>query len=532
LRSSRRPRLTLAGQFLILQLVVIGLVLGVVAAITVQQSTTSFRTDQGSRMQAVADRLAQTSIVRERIDEPDAARELAPPVEQSLSLSGASEVSVAAPDGTVIASSNPASVGRSADLGESLVQQGRAWRGDVEDSDGRSVAGHAPVLDDSGALIALALVENRYPSRWQLLRDAVPDLLLFLGLGAALGVLGSSLLARLIKRRTRGLEPREIATLADHREALLHSIREGVIGVGTDHTVTVLNDSACELLGLTPDAVGRHVADLDLDPTVAELLVTGRPSQDAVVVVGDRLLVLNQRPASSGGRGIGTVTTLRDRTELAAMHSQLSANLTITDALRAQTHEFANQLHTISGLVQLQEYGEVQRLVGVLTRRRAQISDHIAAHVKDPAVAALLVAKTSVAAESGVDLRLASSSDLGALDPALSADLTTILGNLIDNAIDACRDRSDPQVGVVVESTAGLVRVTVTDNGPGVPPELTDRIFARGFSTKPADFAGRGIGLALVKLICSQRGGRVWLHNGDGAEFVIEVPLEAMRDEP
>jgi sensor histidine kinase regulating citrate/malate metabolism len=168
----------------------------------------------------------------------------------------------------------------------------------------------------------------------------------------------------------------------------------------------------------------------------------------------------------------------------------------------------------------------------VLTRRRAQISDHIAAHVKDPAVAALLVAKTSVAAESGVDLRLASSSDLGALDPALSADLTTILGNLIDNAIDACRDRSDPQVGVVVESTAGLVRVTVTDNGPGVPPELTDRIFARGFSTKPADFAGRGIGLALVKLICSQRGGRVWLHNGDGAEFVIEVPLEAMRDEP
>jgi sensor histidine kinase regulating citrate/malate metabolism len=525
-------RLTLAGQFLLLQLAVIGLVLAVAGAITVQQSTTAFRTDQRSRMQAVADRLAQTAVVRERIGATDAARELAPAVEQSLSLSGASEVSVAAPDGTVISSSNPSAVGRPADLGDSLVQQGRAWSGDVEDGDGRSVAGHAPVLDDSGALIGLSLVENRYPSRWQLLRDAVPDLLLFLGIGAALGVVGSSLLARLIKRRTRGLEPREIATLADHREALLHSIREGVIGVGTDHTVTVLNDSARELLGLAPDAVGRHVADLDLDPAVAELLVTDEPSQDAVVVVGNRLLVLNQRPASSGGRGIGTVTTLRDRTELAAMQSQLSANLTITDALRAQTHEFANQLHTISGLVQLQEYDEVQRLVGVLTRRRAEISDHIAAHVKDPAVAALLVAKTSVAAESGVDLQLADSSDLGSLDPALSADLTTILGNLIDNAVDACRVQAAPRVGVAVHSAAGLVRARVTDNGPGVPPELAGRIFARGFSTKPSDVAGRGIGLALVRLICTQRGGRAWLQNGDGAEFAIELPLEAKRGEP
>jgi two-component system, CitB family, sensor kinase len=532
LRSLRRLRFSLAGQFLVLQLLVIGVVLGMVAVISVQQSTTAFRNDQGSRMQAVADRLAQTSLVRERIDEPDAAEVLAPPVEQSLSLSGASEVSLAMPDGTILASSDPTAVGDHADLGESLVRNGRAWRGDVEDNEGRAVAGHAPVLDDSGELIGLAIVENRYPSRWQLLRDAVPDLLLFLGIGAALGVVGSFLLARLIKRRTRGLEPREITTLADHREALLHSIREGVIGVGTDHTVTVLNDGACDLLGLAPDDVGQRVHDLDLDPAVAELLVADEPSQDAVVVVGDRLLVLNQRPASSDGQGIGTVTTLRDRTELAAMQSQLSSNLTITDALRAQTHEFANQLHTISGLVQLQEYDEVKRLVGALTRRRAEISDHIAEHIEDPAVAALLVAKTSVAAEAGVDLRLADSSDLGPLEPALSADLTTIIGNLIDNAIDACSDVAEPAVRVVVQCGDGRIRLRVADNGPGVLPEHADAIFSRGFSTKPSGEAGRGIGLALVKLICTQRGGRVWLENDEGAVFAVELPLEAKRGEP
>ena len=149
--------------------------------------------------------------------------------------------------------------------------------------------------------MGLSLAQERYPSTWQRLTNAAPDLVLFLGVGALLGIAGSLLLSRLIKRRTHGLEPREIATLADHREALLHSIREGVIAVGTDDRVTMINDSARELLGLHDEAIGRAIGELPLEPQVAALLTSVEDNQDAVVLVGTRVLVFNQRSASSRG---------------------------------------------------------------------------------------------------------------------------------------------------------------------------------------------------------------------------------------
>jgi len=349
---------------------------------------------------------------------------------------------------------------------------------------------------------------------------------LYLGVGAALGVAGSWLLARLVKRRTRGLEPHEFATLADHREALLHSIREGVVAVGTDNRVTMINDGARVLLGLEGEVVGRHLDALGLDSQVVNVLSAGGENQDVVVLVGERVVVVNQRSASSRGEGIGTVTTMRDRTDLVSMQSQLSSNLSITDTLRAQTHEFANQLHTISGLVQLGEYQEVTSLVGVLTRRRAEISDAVTQRISDPAIAALLIAKSSVAAEAGVALTLAPSSALGPISPGTSADLTTIVGNLVDNAVDACKAGHSPAVTVTVTQSDSDILVEVRDNGPGVPGELADAIFTRGFSTKPDVLGGRGIGLPLVRLICTQRGGEVAVDNDGGALFRVRLPQE------
>ncbi len=521
--------MTLAGQFLILQLAVVAVVLLIVGAFSVQQSTASFADDRGTQMRSVAEDLANTSVVRDRIDETDAAASLASPINSAVNLSGATEVMIADPNGRILSSSDPRLVGERAALGDSRVQDGRGWKGDVRTRGGRFVAGHAPIIDDRGDVVGLAIAEERYPTVWTRLTESADELVLFLGLGAGLGVAGSWLLARLVKRRTRGLEPQEFAILADHREALLHSIREGVIAVDTDARVTMVNDGARSLLGLGTDAevVGHRVDDLGLDPEVVGVLTTGGDDdQDAVLLVGERVLVFNQRSASSRGRGIGTVTTMRDRTDLVSMQSQLSSNLSITDTLRAQTHEFANQLHTISGLVQLGEYDEVTSLVGVLTRRRAEISDAVTQRVSDPAVAALLIAKSSVAAEAGVALALTPSSSLGVLPPATSADLTTIIGNLVDNAVDACKTGDSPAVTVEVGEDGSQIVVTVRDNGPGVPVELADAIFTRGFSTKPEVPGGRGIGLPLVRLICTQRGGSVTVSHDGGAVFCVRLPKE------
>jgi sensor histidine kinase regulating citrate/malate metabolism len=524
---SQRRRLTLAGQFLVLQLVVVAAVLAIVGAISVQQSSAAFATERGAQMRSVAEYLANQSVVRAQISGPVPATSLAAPIDRAVGLSGATDVTIADPDGVVLSSSDPLLVGERAALGDSRVQDGRGWVGDVDARGHLYVAGHAPILDDDGELVGLAIAEERYPPLWTRLTNAADELILYLGVGAVLGVAGSLLVARLVKRRTRGLEPHEFATLADHREALLHSIREGVIAVGTDGRVTMINDGARELLGLGEDVVERPLAGLGLDPEVVEVLSGGTHDQDSVLLVGDRVVVFNQRSASSRGQGIGTVTTMRDRTDLVSMQSQLSSNLSITDTLRAQTHEFANQLHTISGLVQLGEYDEVTSLVGVLTRRRAEISDFVTQRIADPAVAALLIAKSSVAAEAGVALSLSPTSALGPVPPATSADLTTIIGNLVDNAVDACKGGDSPAVVVELGETATEIVLRVRDNGPGVPDELADAIFTRGVSTKPDVPGGRGIGLPLVRLISTQRDGSVTVGRDDGAVFTVRLPKEA-----
>lgn len=287
------------------------------------------------------------------------------------------------------------------DLGPSRADEGRAWFGDTDIDGTHSLIGQVPILSGDGDVLAVASVSEAYPSVWDLLSGAGERLLIYLGLAAALGMVASWLLSRRIKKHTRGLEVAEIANLADHREALLHSIREGVIAVNNDGEITVLNDSAQELLGVTGAAVGRRVDSVGLDPAVVSFLLNDEEGRDVVIATRTKLLALSRRAATSQGHRIGTVTTMRDSTELAALQGQLSSHKSVTDTLRAQTHEFANQLHTISGLVQLGEYDSVRDLVGTLTRRRAEISDAVTRRISDPAVAALLIAKTSLAAEAG-----------------------------------------------------------------------------------------------------------------------------------
>ncbi|CRZ13822.1 two component system histidine kinase [Mycolicibacterium neworleansense] len=521
---------SLAGRFLVFQLLVVAVVLIAVAAVSVAQSTREFRDVRGQRMIAVAENVASTPIVRDRYDDPFAAQVLAPEVDRAVALSGAELAEITDPAGYVRVSSDPARVGQRLDLSTTRADEGRAWSGDTDVDGTHRLAGQVPILAADGVVLAIVSVSERYPSLWELLGGAGERLVIYLGLGATLGMLASWLLSRRINRDTRGLDIAEIASLADHREALLHSIREGVVAVNNDGVITVINDSASDLLGISADAVGRRADAVGLEPAVVAFLLSGGGTRaddsDVVITTRTRVLALNRRAARSQGRSIGTVTTMRDSTELAALQAQLSSHRSVTDTLRAQTHEFSNQLHTISGLVQLGEFDAVRDLIGTLTRRRAEINQAVTQHVSDPAVAALLIAKTSLAAESGVTLALTDDSHLSALDPALATDVITLLGNLIDNAVDVSVGSAAAQVKVRIDDSSGLF-LSVSDSGPGVPEHLRETIFSRGVTSKADVPGGRGIGLALVRLVTAQHGGGVEVADAPGGGAVFMVRLHA-----
>ena len=529
-----RRRTTLSGQLLALQLLImLGVLAGVTAVSIAQSGESTLRTESRSA-RAAAENVAGSPLVRSRLPEAEVRGDsfLPAAAETSRTLSGARSVLLVKLDGTVVTSADPSQVGTRFTFADPGVPRGRSWTGLIDTSSGTVVSSQVPVFaPEEQRIVGVAVVERTYPSvlvRW---REAVPNLATYLGIAGGLGVVGSLLLSRRVKRQTMGLEPQEITRLVEHRESMLHGLKEGLIGLDPDQRITLVNDSACRLLGMPYDSVGRRLAELNLDPQLSEVLTGERTGTDVVVLVEDRVLTMNRKPIMNRGKVIGSVTTLRDRTELDTLRRELGVIRSSTDTLRAQTHEFANQLHVISGLVQLQEYDDVVRFIDNVSRGRAELNEDVTSRVLDPALAALLVAKVSLAAERGVTLRFAEGAGLGRIDDELSLDLTTVVGNLVDNAIDAVggASRAGPEGGRWVEvdlrEEGGDIVVEVRDSGPGVAPDIADQVFDKGFSTKSAaEHVGRGYGLALTGLVCRRRGGSVQIRNDKGAVFTARLP--------
>ncbi|MDN3242068.1 sensor histidine kinase [Glycomyces tritici] len=539
-----RKRPTLAGQLLASQLTVILLVLAAVAGVSLAQSQAVFAIEQGRRVTQLAESLAASDLVRGRLPAPAPAQTLAPEIQSSQERWLVSSVTIADAEGEVVASTNPLLIGTVLPLGPGVLD-GRGWRGEIEIGGRTELVGQAPVLgyadgdgDDGDPIVQLgvAVVGQEVPSPAALLAGDSPDLLLYLGIASALGIAGSWLLARRIKRQTFGMEPREIAGLAEHREAMLYGIAEGVVALDPQHRITLVNDVARRLLDLPESAVGALVDELGLTARLRDVLTGAAAGADQVVLQGNRVLVVNRMPVAKDGRSLGSVATLRDRTELAQLERDLGSFRSTAEALRAQAHEFDNKLHTISGLIQIGEQDEVVAYIDALNRHRQSLELHIAEPIRDKAIAALLMAKSAQAAERRVRLDIVAESALAPLDPEDSADVGTVLGNLVDNAVEAAaghardaplprRSDTDAWVAVAVSEHEGAVRITVHDSGPGVPPETAGEVFEHGYTTKAA--AGEhGIGLALTKLVCEHHGGSVALeHTEQGARFTAVLPL-------
>ncbi|MCE7005367.1 ATP-binding protein [Kibdelosporangium philippinense] len=523
---------SLARQLLAWQVVIVVALLTSVAAFSAIQSNKTFVDVEGRRMLLAAENLAATPVVRGTDDrhgvpipgaltDPSRYQQLAGVAESTRGLSGADDITFTLPDLTVVTSTIPGRDGSKLDVGDSTIPTGRSWVGIVDDM----LVAHVPVLGNDVKVIGIAAVGVEAQGFFAGVVESPGNALALLGLATVLGVTGSLLLARRVKKQTLGLEPAEITSLVEQREAMLHGIKEGVVGLDSNDRIILVNDHARALLSIPDDSVGKSVSDLDFNERMRDVLTGRAAGADEIVLRKGRVLTMNRRPITLHDQSIGSVVTMRDRTEMVALQNELAETQNATDTLRAQAHEFSNRLHTISGLIELGEYDEVRQFITTVSHTQQEWHAQVSSRIDDAAVAALLIAKASVAAEHSVGLRLSAGSRLSEVDSALSADLVTVLGNLVDNAVDALGSARDGWIEVDISELDDAVRVVVRDSGPGVAPEIAREVFRNGFTTKAAEEGGtRGLGLALARQTCIRRQGWIDVHNEGGAVFTALVP--------
>lgn len=408
----------------------------------------------------------------------------------------------------------------STDPGEALAGQ------DVMEIDdgtlGRSARGKVPLRDENGAIIGAVSVGIAYDSVRARLIHAIPGLFAYAGGALAVGALAAWLISRRVQRQTRDLAFSDIAALLAEREAMLHGIREGVVALDRDGRVRLLNDEAQRLLGIGEEAVGRSPdAALGAGRT-ADVLAGRVTGTDLLTVRGRRVLVANRMPTDDGG----AVATLRDRTELDRLGRELDSTRGLIDALRAQDHEHANRMHTLLGLLELEMYDDAVEFVGEVVGDHRATSEQVAEKIRDPLLAALLVGKATVAAERGVALWVSDGTRLPdrLIDPR---GLVTVVGNLVDNALDAVAGTPHARVEVELRTEGSTAVLVVRDTGPGIAPEHRGLIFTEGWSTKePPAHRERGIGLPLVRRLAERQGGSAEVGEapGGGAEFTVVLP--------
>ena len=405
---------------------------------------------------------------------------------------------------------------------------GHAWTGMQRGSLGPVAAGKVPLRDQGnhGRLIGEVSVGFPVHDVASQLAGELRSFVAYMVLVLALGVLAALGFARWLKRQTFGLELREIAGLLQEREAMLHGIREAVFGYDKNERVLLANDAAQRLLQLPADFEGRPLREVLQPGRLGDVAAGEISGSDLLVLAGDRVLVANRMPIRlAHRRHLGWVVTFHDQTESEVLKRELDAAIGLTEALRAQSHEFANRLHTLVGLVELKQYKEAIRFVTEVSATRDAMTDELKSSIGDARLVALILAKSSLADERGVELRVAADSHVAGAIVDIS-EVLTVTGNLIDNAIDATAQQRDTRrVELTIVSVAADLLIRVRDSGPGVPEEAREAIFKGGFTTKSSPTgAHRGIGLALVRQITERRGGMLSVGRDSGAVFTAVLP--------
>lgn len=581
-----RSRFSIATQVLLMQCVLVVLLTAAGSTAAVLQAQATERDGARRQVLSTAEALAVAPSTTAALRSPDPSAQLEPLTTALEKQAGVDFVVVMTPTGIRYTHPNPALIGGTFVGHIAPAAAGKAFTETYRGSLGPSVRSVVPIRDaaDGGrvvGLVSVGITEHRITS---LFRGQLPMVLGISAAALAVAVLGAYAVGRRVRRQTMGLGPVALAELYEHHDAVMHAMREGLLLLDPAGRLILANDEAVRLLELPEPAqsrTGRTPAQLGIDGSLGAELAGGADVADGIHLTEHRVLTVNQSTVRRHGRDLGTVVTLRDRTQIQALTDELASVRGFAEALRASNHEAANRLHTVVTLIELDRPAEAVRFATGELAAQQELVDRIMAAVEEPVLAALVLGKAAQARERGIELTVGELTSVRDL-PLPVTDAVTLVGNLIDNAVEAVaaseadRGGEGAVVGAVIGAASGSVggsvggslepeggirdrllqgtntlpgahgpaaktvsvdlvddadglSVRVADSGPGIPEALREEVFVRGFTTKAG--TGHGLGLALVAQIVKRSRGSVTVSTAEGGGAVIDVRIPR-RAEP
>ena len=542
-----KPRAwSLALQLFALQVVVVAVVVLAGGTAAYLQASRRSQDTTGERVLAVARTVAASPLVRTALTPPQVRPSdvLQPYAEQVRRDTSTDFVVVMNTDRTRFSHPTPSLIGKKfiGHIDDALA--GGVVLETYAGTLGPSERAVVPVRGDNGRILGLVSVGVTREALARDVADQVPALLVAAIVALLLAAAGTALISRRLRRQTHGLGPAELARMYEFYDAVLHAVREGLVLLDLDGRLLLANDEARRLLDLPADWAGRRLDELGLPTPMTEALDGGRRVEDAIHLTSTRVLVVNQAPARWEGQELGTVLTLRDHTDLLALTGELDSARALSEALRSQAHEAANRLHSLISLIELGRHRQALTFATAELEQAQELTDLVVGAVEEPILAALLLGKAAEANERGVSLEVDPASIVPeGVIPA--RDLVTVVGNLLDNAIDAAAAAPGTRrVGFSswIEDTpsergiASTLVLQVSDTGPGLDSAAAALAFTRGWSTKSDKrLIGHGLGLALVGQATHRNGGTIEVGRAKdrvpdhaaffGAVFTVRLPL-------
>lgn len=405
---------------------------------------------------------------------------------------------------------------------EASALQGNEYISYAEGTYGPSLRAFSPVFTQDGRQVGAVVVGILLGDVEKALLESHKVIYIATFLGLLIGIGFAILLARNIKKTLFGLEPFAIAQLVEERSAMLQCVREGILAVNKNSIITIANSEAIRVLklaGIPGDPIGRQVAEYVPHTRLKDVMTTGQAELDQEQKINGVTILTNRVPVVVNGEIVGAIATFRDRTDMRQLAEELTDVNSYVEALRSQAHEFMNKMHVILGLVRLKFYEKLELYITRIANQDIAESEFVSQCIHDPVLGGLLLSKFSRAREMAIEMVLDEASFLPEpVDVQVTHELVTIIGNLIDNALDAVKDSLQRQVTVLMTYTNHELTIEVRDCGPGIEQAIVEQIFVKGYSTKST---GRGFGLFLVARAIERLNGTIQVVTapGEGALF-------------